>query len=166
MAGNLTIAYRIQRLRANLESSKTSQKCGALLRVIIVEAEMTHSIGCSAIAQGRPGHEVFRTVRSEGEHSVDGELRKAQLSCECALRHGAALVREARESMKKHSYKVGPPFRVPDAPTRNVTFRLAEGELEALDAHVEIQERSRSELVRYALDKCGFLTQPTKKRER
>lgn len=64
---------------------------------------------------------------------------------------------------KKHSYKVGPPFRA-EGPTRTYCFRLSEAEGDALEGHVAAGSMSRSELIRDALEKCGLLATPGPKK--
>ena len=66
-------------------------------------------------------------------------------------------------STKRYSYKAGPPFRVPETPTKTISFRLVEEELQALEEHAALEECSRSELLRHALGKCGYLTRPKKR---
>jgi Ribbon-helix-helix protein, copG family len=67
-----------------------------------------------------------------------------------------------RPKMAKHVYKVGRPPRA-EGPTRTYCFRLSEDEGAALDAHVELGELSRSELIRDALDAQGLLVPPKKR---
>lgn len=65
-----------------------------------------------------------------------------------------------KPSMSAHQYKVGHPPR-PDGPTENVTFRLSKQEHRALRAHAARDTvRSKSELIRHALERAGLLIPP------
>lgn len=62
--------------------------------------------------------------------------------------------------MATHQYKVGRPPRT-DGPTENVTFRLAMDEHRALRAHAARDPiRSKSDLIRDALERAGLLEPP------
>jgi hypothetical protein len=58
-----------------------------------------------------------------------------------------------------YEYRVGRAPRI-DGPTANVTFRLAREHHAALQAHVARSPKSKSELIRDALEQAGLLAPP------
>jgi hypothetical protein len=66
----------------------------------------------------------------------------------------------------KHDHKTGRPLRAGSHSTKNISIRMTDDELEALDAHVEKRRdegATRAALIREAMDEKGLFT-PVKKR--
>jgi hypothetical protein len=105
----------------------------------------------SAVKHGVSEDDVV-TMRNEIAKPVDGSYGEID-GVETTEEVTARLVKNAEEGFPGATFRSpGRPART-DEPTRAVTVRLSESELEAVMARANREHRSRSDAIREALDK-------------